>query len=524
VLGMDLNQWGLDLNAEAHGEMRRTVQNHGHWQGEVWGKRKNGEVFRLSLSVTGLTDGRGQVSHHVGVFSDVSVLKAHEEEVQRITYHDALTGLPNRRLLADQMKLAVARALRTGQFLAVCYFDLDDFSHINDTHGHDAGDQVITTIARRLQAEMLPTDTLARLGGDEFVALVHGLKDVAACHALAQRLQSCLLEPIDVGNTTVTVTASLGIALYPQDDVSPDTLLRHADQAMCRAKETGRSQFHVFAAQNDRDARSRRDLFHRLRQALTDHELRLYYQPKVNLRTGEILGFEALIRWQHPDKGLLPPAAFLIDLLDGDLEIDIGNWVIDEAIRQWCEWREAGHAPKTVSVNVSSNQLLKPGFVQELARALARPAGFDARALQLEILESAAITEIDHAAKAMRECLELGVGFALDDFGTGYSSLSHFRRLPVDTLKVDRSFVLGMLAAPDDRAIVAAVVQMARAFDRQVVAEGVETLAHGTALLELGCDVAQGYAIARPMPAADVPTWCTGWRDGWQRDHADPSP
>jgi EAL domain-containing protein (putative c-di-GMP-specific phosphodiesterase class I) len=318
------------------------------------------------------------------------------------------------------------------------------------------------------------------------------------------------------------MTASLGVAFYPQDNVNPDTLLRHAYQAMCRAKDAGRNEFQVFAAENDRDVRSRRDLFQRLRQGLNDHELRLFYQPKVNLRTGDILGFEALIRWQHPDKGLLPPAAFLIDLLDGDLEIDIGNWVMGEAIRQWCEWHKTGHAPQTVSVNVSSHQLLKPGFVETLTQALGRHTGFDPQSLQLEILESAAITEIDQAAKSMRECLGLGVGFALDDFGTGYSSLSHFRRLPVDTLKVDRSFVLGMLASPDDKAIVAAVVQMARAFNRQVVAEGVETLAHGTALLELGCDLAQGYAIARPMPAADVPTWSQGWRDGWRRDHPTP--
>jgi EAL domain-containing protein (putative c-di-GMP-specific phosphodiesterase class I) len=335
---------------------------------------------------------------------------------------------------------------------------------------------------------------------------------VGECEALAQRLLTAVHGTIDLGHTAVQVTASIGIAVYPQDDVSPDTLLRHADQALCRAKAAGRNRFHVFAADSDKDARSRRDLVSRLRQALAQHELRLYYQPKVNLRTGEVLGVEALIRWQHPEQGLLPPAAFLNDLLDGDLEIDVGNWVINEAIRQWCEWQHAGQRVATVSVNVSSHQLLKPGFVEAVSAALARHSGFEGPALQLEILESAAITEIDHAAQVMRQCLDLGVGFALDDFGTGYSSLSHFRRLPVDTLKVDQSFVRGMLASPDDRGIVAAVVHMAQAFNRQVVAEGVESPAHGEALLELGCDVAQGYAIARPMPAADVPAWCAAWQ------------
>jgi len=516
VLGQDLTRLGLNVNDDTYQELLRTVQGQRQWKGEVWGRRKNGEVFLELLSLTALVDAKGRTSHHVGVFSDVSVLKAREEEMRRVASHDALTGLPNRRLLAELMKTAVSRARRTEQLMTICYFDLDDFKHINDTHGHEAGDLVLTTVARRVQAELHTDDTLARLGGDEFVALVNGLENLAACEDLARRLLAAVQADIDLGHTLVNVSASIGIALYPQDNVSPDTLLRHADQAMWRAKEAGRNRFHVFAAEKDRDARSRRDLFHRLRQALNQQELRLYFQPKVNLRKGDILGYEALIRWQHPEQGLLPPAAFLIDLLDGDLEIDLGNWVIDEALRQWCEWQATGVASGTLSVNVSSHQLLKPGFVQALSAALARHPGFDPHTLQLEILESAAITEIDQAAHVMRQCQELGVGFALDDFGTGYSSLSHFRRLPVNTLKVDQSFVRGMLSSPDDRGIVAAVVQMARAFHRQVVAEGVETPAHGEALLELGCDLAQGYAIARPMPAGDVPAWSAGWR----REHA----
>lgn len=511
ILGDDLTRLGLDVNDGVYRELLRTLQHRGEWKGEIWNRRKNGEGFLGLLSLTAVNDAMGHANHHVGVLSDMSLLKAHEDEVQRIAYHDALTGLPNRRLLADQMKAAVSRAQRSEQLMAVCYLDLDDFTQINDTLGHDAGDTVLTAVARRIHAQLRTEDTLARLGGDEFVAIVTELADVAECEALAQRLLSAVSGSIDIAGVPVRITASIGIALYPKDNVSPDTLLRHADQAMCRAKEAGRNRFHVFAAENDRDARSRRDLAHRLRQALNRKELRLFYQPKVNLRTGEVLGCEALMRWQHPEQGLLPPAAFLSDLLDGDLEIDLGSWVIDEAIRQWCEWHHAGRSPVSISVNVSSHQLLKPGFVDTLSQALARRPDFQPQALQLEILESAAITEIDQAALVMRQCLEQGVSFALDDFGTGYSSLSYFRRLPVDTLKVDQSFVRGMLSSPDDRSIVAAVVQLARAFDRQVVAEGVETLEHGQALLELGCEVAQGYAIARPMPAADVPVWCAEW-------------
>jgi diguanylate cyclase (GGDEF)-like protein len=443
------------------------------------------------------------------------VLKAHDDELQRIASHDSLTGLANRRLLAEHMKAALARAVRSETYMAACYLDLDDFTLINDTHSHEVGDKVLVAVAKRLQAELRAGDTLARLGGDEFVALVNGIASMAECHTMAQRLLNAVRGTIEVdASTSVLLTASMGVALYPQDDVNPDTLLRHADQAMYRAKEAGRNRFHVFTAENDRDARSRRDLINRVRQALEHQEFRLYYQPKVHLRTGAILGFEALIRWQHPVQGVLPPATFLNDLLDGDLEIGIGTWVIGEAMRQWCEWKQLGLPACTVSVNVSSHQLLKPGFVETLADALACHPAFEPRAMQLEILESTAINDIDQAALVMKQCQDLGVGFALDDFGTGYSSLSYLRRLPVDTLKVDQSFVRGMLSSPDDRGIVAAVVHLAHTFNREVVAEGVETMALGAALLDLGCDIAQGYGIARPMPAPDVPAWCDQWQSG----------
>lgn len=512
VQGQGLVVLGLSPQEETYRELLRTLQHHGHWKGELWNRRKNGEVFVERLSLTLVADAAGRVSHHVGVFTDASVLKAHEDELQRIASQDTLTGLANRRLLAEQMKVAIARALRSGRLVAVCYLDLDDFNTTNDTLGHDTGDKVLVAVARRLQAELRAEDTLARLGGDEFVALVNGLDTAAECQTMAHRLLEALQEPIDTGAATVQVTASMGIALYPQDNVNPDTLLRHADQAMCRAKEAGRNRFHVFAADHDRDARSRRDLVHRLWEALEREELRLYYQPKVNWRTGAVLGFEALIRWQHPEQGLLPPAAFLNDLLDGDLEIAIGNWVIGEAMRQWCTWRAEGEPYAAISVNVSSHQLLKPGFVENMAHTLSWHPGFDPQALQVEVLESAAIHDIDQAAVVMRHCQNLGVGFALDDFGTGYSSLNHLRRLPIDTLKVDQGFVRGMLSSQDDRGIVAAVIHLAHTFNREVVAESVETVAHGEALLELGCETVQGYGIARPMPAAEVPAWRRTWR------------
>jgi EAL domain-containing protein (putative c-di-GMP-specific phosphodiesterase class I) len=321
-------------------------------------------------------------------------------------------------------------------------------------------------------------------------------------------------EPMELGvgshSTLVQISASVGVALFPTDDVDPDTLLRHADQAMYRAKEQGRNRFHFFSAESDRDARTRRDQLVRLRQALNEGELLLYYQPKVDLQTREVVGVEALIRWQHPELGLLPPGLFLTDLVEGDLEVAIGEWVVATALVQCGAWL-AGGRMLPVSVNMSGYQLLRPDFADRLRSVLAQHSECPPAMLEIEILESAAVTDVDRAAAVMDHCGELGVQFALDDFGTGYSSLSLFRRLPVHTVKIDQSFVREMLDSDGDRGIVESVVHLADAFGRAVIAEGVETVAHGLALQKLGCRLAQGYGIARPMPAADVPAWCERW-------------
>ncbi len=320
-----------------------------------------------------------------------------------------------------------------------------------------------------------------------------------------------MARPLDLDDKMLTVSASIGVSLYPQDHADADTLLRHADQAMYRAKDSGKNRFHLIDPDSDRKAQIHRQCVDRLAVALAHHEFRLVYQPKIDLRTGNIEGVEALVRWQHPERGLLSPGEFLPDLEGSRMECPLGEWVLETALAQAQAWQMQGQR-MPVSVNVSANHLLHPHFVQQLGAALARHPGVPPSDLELEVLESSAIHDLTRAVDVLQQCKALGVSLALDDFGTGYSSLTHLRKLPVDVLKIDQSFVLGMLQDREDRGIVEGVIRLAAAFGRQVIAEGVETMAHGAALLALGCTLAQGYAIARPMPAKDLPQWAAAWQ------------
>lgn len=444
-------------------------------------------------------------------------LRAHQRELDRLAHYDALTGVPNRRLLEERMSRAVARARRSGRLLAVCYLDLDDFKPVNDRLGHAMGDRFLIEITRRLQQGLRAEDTLARLGGDEFVVLLGDLQNDTEWEVVLRRLMEQVQQPVVMEAHTATVSVSAGVTLFPLDDADPDTLLRHADQAMYRAKQAGRNRFHLFDMTVDRELQAQHEQVLRLGEALRRGEFVLHYQPQVDLRTGAVLGVEALIRWQHPQQGLLPPAQFLSRLAGTALEIELGQWVIDTALRQCASWRahDIGlPAQACVSVNIEGSLLLRPGFSQWLAELLqTHPPGM-ARCLELEVLESVALADVATAAGVMVDCRALGVRFALDDFGTGYSSLAYFRTLPLDQVKIDKGFVINMLDQPDDRNIVESVTFLAHAFERPVLAEGVETPEHAALLLRLGCHLAQGYAIARPMPAQAL----AGWLETWRRD------
>ncbi len=505
---------------EFYERMWASLLADGHWSGEIWNRRKSGETYPEWLDISAVRDDHGAVDHFVAVFHDISLLKNQQEALDHLAHHDALTGLPNRVLLADRMRQIIAEAARRPQTFALAYMDLDGFKPVNDQYGHAAGDALLVTVAGRIGASLRTGDTVARLGGDEFAILLRGPGGREEFEAILARIAAQVGEPVALpdGNPPVTVSASIGVALYPDDAADPDLLLRHADQAMYHVKQSdkGRTRFYEDC---NAVSRQREKAVERLRQALENGEFELYYQPKVNMRTATVVGAEALIRWNHPEHGLLLPGQFLPDLFHSDLEPLLGEWVIETALAQMEEWRRRGiNIP--VSVNVAAPHLLGADFVGRLAALLSRHPEVPPRMLQLEVLESAALENLTEAAWTIEACRKLGVGFALDDFGTGYSSLAYLKALPAEALKVDRSFIADMLRAPGDLAIIGGVVGLAEAFGHHAVAEGVETAEQGRMLLKLGCDVAQGFGIARPMPAGELPAWMSAWEPdpSWTRE------
>lgn len=445
------------------------------------------------------------------VLSDISQLKSAQQRLEYLAHYDDLTGLPNRQLKADQLQQAIEKARQSGGRLAVVYIDLDGFKRINDQYGHDVGDKLLIAVAHQMQHALRPGDTLVRLGGDEFVAVLNNLNDTHTCKILLQSLLDAAAQPLQFEHQQLQVTASLGVTFYPQaEEIDGDQMLRQADQAMYQAKLVGQNSYQFFDAQQDQHVRDRHLEQHRLRQALVNHELVLHYQPKVNLRSGRVMGVEALIRWQHPERGLLAPAAFLPSMEGHPLAIDIGEWVMNEALTQIECWQAQG-LQMAVSVNVDAHHLQQADFVVQLQRLMARHPTVQPWQLELEILENSALQDVGSASQVIEDCQLLGISFALDDFGTGYSSLTYLKRLRVAILKIDQSFVRDMLDDPDDLSILEGILGLGRAFHCAVIAEGVETLAHGELLLQLGCELAQGYGIARPMPAQALPDWITSW-------------
>ncbi len=456
-------------------------------------------------------DQDGRVIGLFGTIQDVSKAKDHEAELQHIANYDVLTDIPNRRLLADRLNQAVARAERSGNLMAVCCVDLDNFKPINDRHGHAAGDQVLVKVTSRLKRELRAEDTVARLGGDEFVLIFSGLANYEEIHGVLERVLNTVSAPIAVGEVAVTLSASIGVTLFPLDNADADTLLRHADQAMYRAKESGKNRYHLFDPEYDRRVQAHRQYQLQIKSGLQSGEFFLVYQPKVDLVSGEVVGVEALIRWQHPEHGLLMPGDFLSYVTEDELDVAVGEWVVDSVLSQVEVWEALGLS-LPVSVNISARHLLQANFPNRLELLLNRYPTVAPSRLELEILETAALSDVKRAANTLAQCNRLGVKISLDDFGTGYSSLTYFRQLPVQILKIDRSFVGDMLNDPNDLGIVESVVWMARTFNRMVVAEGVETLEHGAMLVQLGCRLAQGYGIAHPMPVDQVVSWVAHWK------------
>ncbi len=513
VLGRNPSFLGSGLQDQAfYVALWGDLLEKGHWSGEIWNRRKNGEVYAEIQTISAVRDTQGNTQHYVALFSDITSQKEHERQLEHIAHYDALTGLSNRVLLADRLRQAMTQAQRRSTRLAVAFLDLDGFKAVNDNHGHEVGDHLLITVATRMKLALREGDTLARLGGDEFVAVLLDQADIEDSEPMLSRLLTAAALPVAVGELVIQVSASLGVTFYPQaEDLDADQLLRQADQAMYQAKLAGKNRFHCFDLEHDQDVRSHHDSLKRIRRALLEQEFVLVYQPKVNMRTGTIIGVEALIRWQHPKKGLLLPAEFLPVIEDHPLAVDIGKWVIDTALTQVDLWHAAG-LDLPVSVNIGARQLQQPDFVEHLRALLAEHPKVIPGDLELEVLETSTLQNVLGISQIIESCKEIGVYFALDDFGTGYASVTYLKHLSVTHIKIDQTFVQGMLDDPDDLAIVKGLLGLATAFHRQVIAEGVETVAHGTRLLQLGCDLGQGYGIAQPMSAQALSDWVTIWQ------------
>jgi len=493
-------------DAVFYADMWRSIREKGYWKGEIWNQRKNGDSYPELLSVGALRDGSGDIIHYFGVFTDISSLNEVQGRLERLAHYDFLTDLPNRFFFGDSLAQAIVHARRTGHWVAVACFDIDHFHKINEAHGRSFGDKLTVAFAQRLREALAAGEVAGRLSSEHFAVILPDLDHWEAAEPRLIQLTTRFGAPFTVDGQEILLSTSTGVTLFPADDSDTDTLLRHAQIALHQTKDENRGGLRFFDAAQDRRARERRVLLARVRQALTAGELRLFYQPKVRLSSGQIIGFEALLRWFDPDRGMIPPGEFLPVIETSPLIIDIGDWVMREALRQAAVWRESGLEAK-VSVNIAALHLQQTDFVDRVRAALADTPGAPVGGLDIEILESVAMQNLGHVRSVIDACRAFGVLFALDDFGTGYSSLAYLKRLPVDILKIDQSFVRDMLNDDSDLAVVEGVISLAQVFRRQVIAEGVETAEQGAQLIRLGCEVAQGYGIARPMPGEAVLEW-----------------
>ncbi|MTJ00887.1 EAL domain-containing protein [Idiomarina piscisalsi] len=489
----------------------------GFWQGELWNRRKNGEFYAELASMSAIKNKRGEVQNFVGISSDVTERAfAHKEELEFRTYHDALTGLPNILLVRDRLEHALSLAGRKGDMVVVVSIDVDSFKNINAQFGHAVGDKVIEQLARRLNATIRDGDTVGRLSGDEFLLVIEGGESELQVNEVLERIKSELSETITVGSYTMDITVSMGVTAYPQDNNDADTLIRHSSQSLHQAKRNGRDRITWFDTHREQEQAKLTELIKRMELAINNDELELFYQPKVNMETCEVIGVEALLRWRDPERGLVPPGDFLPFIEEHPFSITIGNWVLNEALKQVSEWRSQG-VELPVSVNINALQLLDNQFLDSVSTHLSHYTNVSPKYLEIEVLESAAIGEIHKAADVLAKCKKMGIPVSLDDFGTGYAALDYLKRLPAQTLKIDQSFVRDMLTDEGDLAIVKGIIGLAKAFRFEVIAEGVETESQGKNLLELGCRYAQGYGIGRPMPAGEVLPWLSVWKfpEGW---------
>ena len=481
--------------------MWSSLTETGYWQGEIWNRRKNGEIFPEHMSLSAVRDPAGEITHYVCMFTDISEEKAQQRQLEYLAHNDPLTGLSNRTWFGHQLELAVQEAQGSGEHIAVLLLNLDRFKDVNDSYGHATGDEVLKHIARQVQSALRPGDVLGRMAGDELAVVARNLRHADGAAAVARHLIRAVAEPWrSPDGLEVVAGVSVGICMFPEHAGTTELLLQGAHAAVYGAKARGRGAWCFFHEAMTQAARERLELESRLRLALAQGHLQMYYQPQIDIATGRIQGAEALVRWNDPQEGLISPARFIPVAETSGVIGPLGEWVVREVCRQGQEWREAGLPPLTLALNVSPRQFHLTDLAGCTAAAL-HASGFPAALLELEITESALAERTEEARQVLVRLRELGVRIAVDDFGTGYSSLAQLKRFPIDVLKIDQGFIRDIPQSEDDMAISAAIIAMGHSMGLSVLAEGVETEGQLAFLRERGCDAYQGYLCSRPVPA-----------------------
>ncbi|HKS14909.1 MAG TPA: EAL domain-containing protein [Pseudomonas sp.] len=490
---------GIDFYQQIYATLGET----GEWSGEIWNRRKSGEIYPQWQTIRAIRDDENAVSHYVAVFSDISAIKHSERELAYLAHHDPLTDLPNRLLFSDRAEQALAGAQNSKRGCALLLLDLDHFQSINDSLGHNIGDQLLKQVGERLQALLGSGMTLARLGGDEFGVLSENCQQVGQAAALAQGIIEGMREPFVLEGNRLFISASIGISLFPSDALSAEQLLRNADSALFKAKGNGRAGYALYTEELTAHAQHRVETAAELRRAIDHQELRVFYQPVHDLASGRMVGVEALVRWQHPQRGLVPPGEFIPIAERTGLIAEIDTWVLRQACGQMVDWQAQGRSLEFVAVNISSRLFGHRALYRQVADVL-QDTGMDPALLELEVTESAVMEDPETSLEQLHRLRELGLRLAIDDFGTGYSSLLRLKRLPVQKLKIDQGFVAGLPCDEDDIAIVRVIIALARSMNMQVHAEGIEQAEQARFLLEHDCQLGQGYWFGRPVPVAQL--------------------
>jgi diguanylate cyclase (GGDEF)-like protein/PAS domain S-box-containing protein len=476
------------------------LEQSGHWRGEIWNRRKNGETFPCWQNISIIKDDDDKIINYVSIVSDVSDIMESKKEIEYLAHHDPLTDLPNRTFFNTRLDHALIKAKRNEQQIGILYIDLDGFKHINDSLGHPTGDKVLKLAADRLNAIGRKSDTIARIGGDEFIVILEELPSYQDAGLVAKKILEGFEKPLEVEGKVLHLSASIGISLYPKDATTANALVKHADVAMYQAKRKGRNTFQFYIEEFTQAADKFLQLDSSLRQALANEEFFLVYQPQYNLKSGEISGVEALIRWQHPEKGLISPDQFIPFAEETGLIVPIGQWVLLEACAQVKTWKSMGHEIGKLAINIAGSQLIHKDFI-EMVESTMKKTNCDPNWLELEITEGFAMSKEVQSKKLLNQLREQGFELAIDDFGTGYSSLSYLKHLPITKLKIDRSFVGDIPEDVNDVAIVKAIIAMGLSLQLNIIAEGIETEAQQAFLISEGCHEAQGYLYSKPVDA-----------------------